>query len=219
MRRLLATGIGVLFVFTCVSESVRLRQQLNSADPAIRADACERLGQLRDKKAAPLLIKLLQDTVPAVRFSAALALGNIGSAEAVAPLTRAIENEPREDVAMAMTRALADLGPPAIEPLIKLTGSIKPLVRMTACRGLGRIGAHQAVEPLVRRIDDPDPNVRRAAIFALRRIGDERGLEAIARRVQSPDWRTEENAEQALSGRGYEEQLERIRQILRRFHH
>lgn len=207
----------MLFVLGCVSEASRLRQQLNSPDPQIRANACERVGQLKDRTAVLVLIKLLQDTCPIVRFNAALALGDIGDTAAAGALTQAIVPEPRDDVAMAMAKALADLGPPAIPALIKLTNSTKPVVRMTACWELGRIGAHQAVEPLIRRLDDHDPNVRRAAIFALRRIGDERGLEAIARQVQSPDWRTEESAEQALSGRGYEQQLQRARQLLRRF--
>lgn len=182
-----------------------------------RAKACERLGQLKDKNAVPLLIELLADTIPLVRLNAALALAKIKDETALPHLAQRAEKEPQDEVRMAMVRALADFGQGGIAPLIELTNSLNPLVRKAACQGLGRIGGHQAVEPLIRHLDDPDFNVRRAAIIALRRIGDPRGLEAIARRVQSPDPATEEAAAEALSGRGYEEQLNRIKHLLRQF--
>jgi len=99
-------------------------------------------------------------------FNATLALAKIKDETAIPHLAQKAEKEPLEEVMMAVIQALTDFGPTAIEPLIKLTNSSKPLVRMAACQGLGRIDTHKSVEPLIRSIDDPDPNVRRAAICA-----------------------------------------------------
>lgn len=212
--------IAILILLSgCSSPSDRLRTDLKSPDPMIRAKACERLGQLKDRNAVPLLIELLADTIAPVRLNAALALAKIKDEMAIPHLAQRAEKETLEEVVEGMMRAFFDFGPAAIEPLIELSNSLNPLVRMGACQVLGKIGAHQAVEPLIRRLDDPDFNVRRAAIIALRRIGDHRGLEAIARKVQGPDQATEETAEEALSGRGYEEQLDRIKHILQQFRH
>lgn len=209
--------VAITIFFSCVSESAQLRRQLQSPEPEVRADAAKRLGELRDKEAVPQLIALVRDTVPVVRFEAVLALGRIGAREAVKPIFEVAKGDKRDDVAMAATKALADIGSSATDPLIKLLTSPRPVVRMTAARGLGRLHAFKAVEPLIHLLRDRDPNVRRAAIAALRRIGDPKGMEAIAQLIASPDRTTEESAEEALSGRGYEEQLNEIRQLLRSF--
>ncbi len=209
--------ILLFLLFACVPETTRLRRQLNDPDPQTRANAARRLGELKDRNSLPLLVNLLNDSEPIVRFEAGLALGKIGDTTAIAPLFTAARNEPREDVAMAFTRALGDIGPAATDPLINLTGSPKTAVRIVACHELGRMRIKKAVDPLIRRLDDPDPNVRRKAIFALRRIGDQKGLSAIASKISSIDPVTEQAAEAALSGQGYEEQLGEIRALLRRF--
>lgn len=217
MRWLKLSSVAITIFFACVSETTTLRGQLNSPDPVVRANAAKRLGELRDKEAVPHLVKLLKDTVPMVRFEAILALGKVGDREAIQPIFEVAKGDKREDVAMAATKALADIGNSATDPLIKLLTSHRAVVRMTAARGLGRLRISPAVEPLIRLLGDRDPNVRRAAISALRRIGDPKGMEAIARMVTSPDRTTEESAEEALSGRGYEEQLEEVRRLLRSF--
>ncbi len=208
--------LAIILLFACVSETARLRRQLTSSDPELRAQAAKRLGELKDKPSVPLLLTLLEDSMPAVRFEAGLALGNIGGPQAIEPLFDAIQKEPQEDIAMAFTKALGDLGAKALDRLIILTSAPRRLVRMTACRALGRIGSNKAVDPLIQRLNDPDPQVRKAAISALRRIGDPKGMDAIARKLASPDYTTEQAAEQALSGSGYEEQMDEIRSILRR---
>ncbi|NPV14554.1 HEAT repeat domain-containing protein [candidate division WOR-3 bacterium] len=208
--------LATILIFACQSETARLRRQLTSSDPELRARAAKRLGELKDKPSVPLLLNLLEDSMPVVRFEAGLALGNIGDPQAIEPLFDAIQKEPQEDIAMAFTKALSDLGSKALDHLIILTSAPRRLVRMTACRALGRIGSNKAVDPLIPRLNDPDPQVRKAAISALRRIGDPKGMDAIARKLASPDYTDQEAAEQALGGSGYEEQMDEIRSILRR---
>ncbi len=215
VKRLILFSVVIGVGFACVSEVVSLRRQLNSPDPQVRADAAKRLGELRDRVAVPKLVTLLKDSVPLARFEAALALGKIGAPEAVEPLFEIANRDEREDVALAGTKALGDIGPKATEALIRLLGSPRAVVRLTAARGLGRMRAVAAVERLIQLLDDGDRNVRKAAISALRRIGDQRGMEAITRKLASPDQEIAAEAEEGLSGRGYQEQIEELRQLLR----
>lgn len=207
----------LLFLLACGSETARLRKQLLAPDPELRAQAAKRVGVLKDKTAVPILLNLLEDSLPLVRFEAGVALGKIGDPGAIEPLFTAVKREPYEDIAIAFIRALGNFGAKAIDPLINLTSSPRSLVRKTACQSLGRIGSSKAVDPLLRCLDDHDQQVRKAAISALRRIGDPRGMDAIADKLASPDRTTEQAAEDALSGRGYEDQMNKTRSLLYRF--
>jgi len=59
---------------------------LSSRAWELRRDACEDLGQRREKRAVPYIVNLLRDTVGAVRYAAVQALGMIGGDEIVQPL-------------------------------------------------------------------------------------------------------------------------------------
>lgn len=67
-------------------------RQLQEPEPARRMEAASCLGRLRreGRAAAPLLIKHLHDLESAVRKMVALALGDIGSSEAVPALRKAL---------------------------------------------------------------------------------------------------------------------------------
>ncbi|WP_407309120.1 HEAT repeat domain-containing protein [Desulfosporosinus sp. SB140] len=65
---------------------------LSDNDSLIRANACQALGQLRNKAAAFSLIQLLKDPVASVKEMAAQALGEIGAAAAVKELGRVAED-------------------------------------------------------------------------------------------------------------------------------
>lgn len=207
----------LFFLLACSSEIARLHKQLLAPDPELRAQSAKRVGELKDKTAVPILLNLLEDSLPLVRFEAGVALGKIGDPRAIELLFNAVKREPYEDIAIAFTRVLGNFGAKAVDPLINLTSSSRSLVRKTACQSLGRIGSNKAVDPLLRCLDDHDQQVRKAAISALRRIGDPRGMEAIAHKLANPDFATEPATEDALSGRGYEEQMKKIRSLLYRF--
>lgn len=207
----------LFFLLACSSEIARLHKQLLAPDPELRAQAAKRVGELKDKTAIPILLNLLEDSIPLVRFEAGVALGKIGDPGAIEPLFNAVKREPYEEIAIAFTKVFGNFGLKAVDPLINLTSSPRSLVRKTACQSLGRIGSNKAVDPLLRCLDDHDQEVRKAAISALRRIGDPRGMEAIAHKLASPDFATKQATEDALSGRGYEEQMKKIRSLFYRF--
>ncbi|MBI3262106.1 MAG: HEAT repeat domain-containing protein, partial [Acidobacteria bacterium] len=108
-----------------------LTAQLRDAkDPAARARAADRLGQLGSRQATPPLIAALDDPDVSVQAAAAGALGQLRDPAAVAPLVKALGESPD-------TR-----------------------VRWKASFALGLVQDRRAVDPLVRALKDPDLDVR-----------------------------------------------------------
>ena len=70
------------------SVETQLLASLESESPLVRSGAIEALGLSKVERAVPELIRALDDAVAAVRRSATIALANIGSEDALDPLTR-----------------------------------------------------------------------------------------------------------------------------------
>jgi len=205
----------VLLLSACGSKLPKLREQLDDPDPDVKIAAIQALAEAKDTVSVTGIVELLQDTVPEVRKEAATGLGKIGDERACQPLADFYDKEQVEDVQNAGIRALIHLSTYAVQPLIGLLRSIRPVVRAGAARALGKLQARDAVDPLIRLLHDRDKDVRRASIFALRKIGDERGIDAIASLVQDADQDVERAAERALSGEGYQEQLNKAKRKIR----
>lgn len=109
---------------------------------------------------------------------AAEALGKIGDARAVGPLTQALQAEGRTVVEKA-AKALGEIGKPAVAPLIQALGDKAWLVRLGVAEALGETGDTRAVEPLTRALKDKVWFVRRAAAGSLGKIGDTRAVESL----------------------------------------
>jgi len=106
---------------------------LESGDVWLRGGAAEALGKTGDARAVEPLIAALDRDSP----DAAKALGMIGDARAVDPLVRALT---REDYMLdAVTRALAQIGAPAVQPLIAALGDQDGRVRYAANKALAKI--------------------------------------------------------------------------------
>ncbi|AET69501.1 HEAT repeat protein [Desulfosporosinus orientis DSM 765] len=65
---------------------------LEDNDSLIRAQACEALGRIGNRKAAALLIQLLHDPVAGVKEKAAQALGDVGDISAIPELSKVAED-------------------------------------------------------------------------------------------------------------------------------
>jgi HEAT repeat protein len=212
--RILSLAAGLLLALSaCESEAARARKRLSSPDVEVRLASAEKLGELRDNDAVPLLIPLLQDTIPALRAEAAHALGRIGDRRAVEPLAGALAGEAVAEVAVVEAEALAGHRVMALDQLIRLVRHPVPGVRVVVARGLGRIGANRAVDWLIPMLDDPVAKVRKAAAGALHQIGDPRGTAALLRRVERPGASEDDGGE--LGEEGYDAQMQRVRRLIR----
>ena len=106
-----------------------------------------------------------------VRRDAAVALGQIGDASAVAPLMSALKS-PAVDVRKSAAEALGQIGDRgAAEPLIAALKDASWSVRRAAADALGQIRDPSAIEGLRAALEDHDSNVRRAATDALGALG------------------------------------------------
>ena len=84
-----------------------------------------------------------------------------------------------KDVRQAAVEVLGKIDTRVIEPLIAALEDSNWQVRQTAVEALGKIGDARAVEPLVAALTDSDGNVRQAAAEVLGKIGDARAIEPL----------------------------------------
>jgi HEAT repeat protein len=81
---------------------------------------------------------------------------------------------------------LAEMGEPAMEPLLGLLGDRDPNVRAYSARALGTIKSERVVSPLIALMQDGDSYVRRTAAEALGRTGSSRAVEPLIAALQDP---------------------------------
>ncbi len=131
------------------------------------------------------LIALLKDENKFVWQDAAHALGTIGDARAVEPLTQMLDEVDDYD-APAVIVALEHIGGAGLEPLLKALKHDRLTVRQTTASALGRMGDKRAVPALIEAIDDPVLDARFDAIGALGQIGDERAVPRLIEALEDP---------------------------------
>ena len=129
----------------------------------MRQQAVLALGRLREPESAPLLIPLLHDDDPRLRFAAVRALGQIRNADAV-PHLLPLLGDARKELRFAAVEALGQIrAPAAVRPLVEALRDPDRNLRRAAAEGLGEIGDPQAVPPLLLALEDEHWSVRCAA--------------------------------------------------------
>lgn len=130
------------------------------------------VGKLRSTGDVAGLVDALHHSEFVVRREAVRALGELGDARAVGPLIAAMgEQSLGNDAA----QALANLGSPAVQPLIAALDDPDASVHWGAADALGRTGDARAVEPLIAHLRE-HPN---SVISALQKLGDSRAVEPL----------------------------------------
>ena len=143
--------------------------------PLFRKPDVSKLEQKRDIKE---IIKALKHRDERIRRQAAEALGRIDE-EAIDPLLQEIRKPPYNETPTGVVVALAQIGTPVVEPLIRAQaratreGNVLLLTKTAVITGhvLRQVG-EPAVDPLIRILTDPDTNVRGLVSAALGTIGE-----------------------------------------------
>ena len=170
-----------------------LVKDLASPDPEVREKAIDALAEFghHASNAVPGLVKALGDDVSSVRFSAELALGEIGPAAAphLIPLVRSDKARLREGAVRALN--LIRPYPPAATPaLIQALGDGDPVVRSIAASTLATGKVKAALPGLLKMAkSDPDPETSRGVFFDIGIYGPDAGsvIPGLIEILEDPD--------------------------------
>lgn len=151
-------------------ESVLIRDgavRSDESDPVVVAAAWS-VARIGDRRAAPLLGKLLASEAPSIRSLGALGLGLLrveSQAKALEKVARALDAGPVPRAAAAF--ALGELPyKKESETLAQLAEAADPLIRAQATLSLARLGASSAPSTIAQNLVSSDPELERAAISA-----------------------------------------------------
>jgi HEAT repeat protein len=197
-----------------VHDVIRVYEEAKNDDPRIRQYLSMVLGNLGDRRAAPLLIEALNDRAPETRIYAALALGRLKDPRSVEPLLKVFTTDER-DVRKAAAYALGEIRDPrALEPLAGALQDPIADVRYNAAIAVTRYGDTRAIGVVREMLDrsrlDRVPGMRPdqkdatilAAIPALVRIAPEEAQTLLTPLSQTdPSMQVRSAAKEALTAR------------------
>ncbi len=163
-------------------------QKLKSADPSVRRQGAAWLSQARDPKAAPYLVKALDDESSWVRQSAADGLGLLvwraASPKLAAMLTGDKDAAVRQQAAISLSYLM---DPAAGQALMKALNDEAPAVRYAALHTLGAMRYQPAEDTLAGLLKSDDPNMRRGAISALGQMKSTKATAALTAAISDGD--------------------------------
>ena len=151
----------------------------------VKLNAIAALARLRDPKLTPWLIRLLKgrdeelvwdetefhetgwDDWTDIQIKAIEALGELGAIEAVQDIAAAIDDEFGQDLTDAGFKALAKLGTPGVETLVRYLADGDERQRRRVAAILAGLSGSLAEEATSRALRDPARNVRVAAARVL----------------------------------------------------
>jgi len=122
----------------------------------------------KPKKEKPSFESLTKDALenedPGKREDAIIALGESKDIKAIEIISKALANDPIEDVRLSAIDALLDIGDKSIvDPLSIALKDRDPWVRESAVEALGEVGGEAAVEFIKSALNDEDGSVRELA--------------------------------------------------------
>jgi len=165
-------------------------RDLQHKDRRARVRAADALGDVDDEQAQsarPALRAALRDDDGEVRYSAALALGELHDHEAIDALVEQMRGDGNPLARQGAVIALGAIGDArAGEALIEALRSGAPDVRFQAALSLVQLDPAAAVAPLRRALRDDDGEVRGNAAAALAEVGDHDSADRIAALLEDP---------------------------------
>jgi HEAT repeat protein len=181
---------------------------LASANANERAEAACALGEMGERAAAaiPALINLLGDDTPVEHVECwkdNFRRGNFREGKE--------ETTPGERAA----GALAQIGKPAVEPLIVALKSADWRVRKNASFALGVIRDERTVDALLAVVGDREARVRAQAVWGLGLKHDARVVDPLVVALSDGEWQVREKAAWSLGLRGNSNSVEPLINALR----
>lgn len=140
---------------------------LSAQDDVVREAMATVLGRIGDRRAAPILLDLLQDRSGHVRQAAAAALGEIrdpGTIGALLPVLDDVYPNVQESAVKALLQMKEAL---PRTPLLDYLRRDSTALRCNAAFLLGRVKEEKAIASLLFLLSDPEQSVRKAAVDAL----------------------------------------------------
>lgn len=150
------------------------RSGLKDEDGLIRSHAIEVVSATRTEELMPMVAVLLSDQSVAVRFAAAVAIGDSSYSPAAGAVKRLLD-ESNENTKMAAAYALVKLGKAEYGNIIRsLLKSENQTVRANAALLLGKLGDKNDTALLYQIMQDPYSldKVKIQAIESIARLGD-----------------------------------------------
>ncbi len=168
----------------------QLIQDLYSDDEAARRFAVEDLGDIRDTRGIPPLVKLLSDASAGIREPVVDALSLIGKVEGEAVVLAMLPALRSEDTPLrnAACEVLRNVGELSVTHLGKLLSDDDKDVRKFAVDVLALIASPAAGDTLTKALDDVNINVAAAAAEALGQIKCGAAVEALTSSLQANGW-------------------------------
>ncbi|WP_427157471.1 HEAT repeat domain-containing protein [Aliinostoc sp. HNIBRCY26] len=174
---------------------------------------CAALGE--EEAAINGLLKLLKNSEPNVRSSAAFALGKIGAEVAIPDLLQLFKDSD-DRVRSSAANVLDQIGSEvAIPDLLQLFKDSDDRVRSSAANALGKIGAEVAIPDLLQLLKDSESNVRSSAADALGKIGAEVAIPDLLQLLKDSESNVRSSAADALGKIGAEVAIPNLLQLLK----
>lgn len=132
------------------------------AQPAnLRVECVGILGEIKDERAVPVIISVLEEKRVTMRYNAARALGKIGDSRATPALIKVL-NDNEWEVRFYAAEALGAIGDvQASKPLADLLLSdSQQKVRLVAIQALDNVDGREEYRAVVKALSDMDPEVR-----------------------------------------------------------
>ncbi len=143
-----------------------LLDDINNEDYDIRKFIVDVLGLIKDPRSVEFVCRSLYDENANVACSAAEALGEIGSKEAVPALIGAFENV--EDARLQAVEALGKIGDPSsLSKLYEFAELDDPMIKYVVLEAIGNIGLTDSVPYLMPYLDDDDRTTAETALMAI----------------------------------------------------
>lgn len=162
------------------------KAMLNDSDHVVREWSAAALEAVKDLKAVPYLIRAIKsDSSKDVRLRAAVALRNIGAAEALRELLKSPEPETR---GMAITGLAKIKCEPALDEVACFIEDEDAEVRRRAAAFMGEFECEKALTHLTSALKDSLPFVRTEALKSLARIRGEKACNLALSALNDEDY-------------------------------